>query len=77
MRAVLAALLLAACSTPQEEAHTKAVVDETAHALSDAAPLLVLIPGAGPACSIALKAACAVAEEIAEWPEGPGLPPTP
>ena len=65
MRAVLAAaLLLGACTRQQ--------VDESAHIASDAAPLLVLVPGAGPACVVAAKAACLAAEAWAEWPNGPG-----
>jgi uncharacterized lipoprotein len=72
MRAVVAVLLLAGCSTLQQSAHTRAVVDETAHLMSDAAPILALVPGVGAACVVALKAACIAAETAAEWPDGPG-----
>lgn len=65
--AVLATLLLAGGCTAQE-------VDTTARVFSAAAPLLLLIAGpAGPACEIALRAACATAEVAAQWPGGPGI----
>jgi len=72
---VLAAtLLLCACSTPEQSARTRAVVDESARVFSAIAPLLVLIPGpAGPACVIAARAACAAVEAVADWPNGAGV----
>lgn len=66
--ALLIVALLAGCTADQ--------INQGAHVFSAAAPLLVLIPGAGPACVIAAKAACAAIEAASEWPSGPGVTPT-
>ena len=66
--AVLVLALLGGCTASQ--------IDESAHLFAQAAPLLALIPGpAGPACVIAAKLACAVAEAASEWPDGAGVEP--
>lgn len=67
MRAAALALLLTGCTAAQ--------VDEGAHVFSAVSPLLGLIPGAGPACAIAAKVACAAVEEISAWPDGAGIAP--
>lgn len=71
---LLVVLALTACATPEQAQRTRAAVDQDAHVISVAAPMLVLIPEFGPACVVALRAACAAAEVWAEWPSGPGLP---
>ncbi len=70
--ALLAVLALTACATPEQTQRARATVDQGAHVISVAAPMLVLIPEFGPACVVALRAACAAVETAAEWPDGPG-----